>query len=67
MRTELPYNEGLMWHRKGTDFYFSNATLGEWDSVNNYEQVTIEQYSHDTEEISDSEALSIITSQDNEL
>ncbi len=56
-----------MWHRKGTDFFFSNATLGEWDSVNNYEQVTIEQYSHDTDEISDSEALSIITSQENEL
>lgn len=62
MRHELAYNEGFWWHRIDTDFYCRNATLGEWDSPDNYEQVTDEQYEAATSpEIEPEEALNIIT------
>ena len=64
MRQELAHNDGFWWHRIGTDFYCRKALLGEWDSIDNYEQVTDAEYNAETEELTDADALNIILGND---
>lgn len=67
MREELQYTPGHWWHRKGTNECFRNAFLGEWDSRDNYELITdAEKEQYDDEELTDAEALQIITSHEEE-
>lgn len=69
MRARLEYTEGYWWMRKSDHFFFQSAYLADGDSASNYELVTDaykEEYEASQEEISDSEALNIITGQNDE-
>lgn len=57
----LEYTEGYWWRRKSDGFYFRCAYLANWDSADNYELIPDEQHDMEVEDITDKEALEIIT------
>ena len=62
MRQTLEYTEGYWWRRKSDNLCFRNAILADWDSLDNYEQITdAEKEALDDFELTDAQALDIIT------
>lgn len=59
-RIELKSTVGHWWHRLTDNTFHRNLFLGDWDSSENYQQVTDIEKELDSEDLTDTETLDII-------